>query len=114
MINDTSFGSKKMFFMNTQKIPSNKTTKPKTKSGGMSSIPRFRGKTLDIAQDEENRLAAKKPAKKNNFLQLESLDSIQPPPPKRAKPSFSSIKGEDQTNFANENVMSKSNLRDRK
>ena len=49
MIDDTSFGSKKMLFMNTQKIPSNRASKPKTKSGGMSSIPKFRGKTLDIA-----------------------------------------------------------------
>ena len=86
----------------------------------MSSITKFKGKTLDIAQEEE-----KKPSKTQNknskfsgggfpSLNIEEVERNIAPPPKRAKPSFSSIKGEDQNNFANENVMSKSNLRDRK
>jgi hypothetical protein len=54
MIDDNHTGSKKMQFMNTQKIPSSNNTikpsKPKAKAGvGMSSIAKFRGKTLDLA-----------------------------------------------------------------
>ena len=124
MMDDSSMGNKRMLFMNTQKIPSSakQTSKPKSKSVGMSSIPKFRGKALDIAQEEDRTTG--KPKKKPSFVGLK-LDSEEEPaprhelvmaPPKRpnTKPTFSSIKGEDQNNFANENVMSKSNLRDRK
>ena len=105
MIDDNPMGSKKMQFMNTQKIPSSnntsKTSKPKAKAGvGMSSIAKFRGKTLDLAQDEDR--TSGKPKKVMGSLNLDLMEGREanfapPPPPKRAaaKPSFSSIKGED-------------------
>jgi len=104
MIDDNPMGSKKMQFMNTQKIPSSNNSKPskhKGKAGaGMSSIAKFRGKTLDLAQDEDR--TSGKPKKVMGSLNLDLTEDREasfapPPPPKRAaaKPSFSSIKGED-------------------
>jgi hypothetical protein len=67
---------------------------------GMSSIAKFRGKTLDLAQDEDR--TSGKPKKVLGSLNIDLMESkeidyLPPPPPKRAaaKPSFSSIKGED-------------------
>ena len=106
MIDDKPMGSKKMQFMNTQKIPSSNTiskpSKPKAKAGaGMSSIAKFRGKTLDLAQDEVRISSLPKKASPSLDLELmegrEAKNAPPPPPPRKAaaKSPFSRIKGED-------------------
>lgn len=60
MILDNPFGAKKMMFMNTQKIPSTKSTKPKTQK----AIPKFKGKGLELSIEEDRTTGKPKAAPK--------------------------------------------------
>ena len=93
--------------MNTQKIPSSRSKGPTAKMGGFMSK-----KGLELALDEDRSQPSFKPSKPKMIASLEDEQPISKPSAAKDKHSFGGMtKGEDPTNFANENVMSKSNLR---